>query len=254
MIRTRAEQAADIARIALRAIEEKHGRALRGIIPSSIDSSYSSGNPKTKRPGESAAANAEKQVIGVYGVAPITASARAAEIPFGDGTFALGTPLDVTSSSLITYAKLQLVFGYAFPVTPGNTNTHLTANTEHSKTGAGMDSYSDVKRFYLGRPGRYRVSLQLSRTGGSTTSAKLQLELPDGTRVDASAEASSTTTNPSFSSHNVDMTITANHAGMFLVVQYKGTLTAQTAYIKNCVVKSDDATTLPALYEVVITD
>ncbi len=138
--------------------------------------------------------------------------------------------------------------------TPGNTTTHLTANTERSKTGAGSDSYSDVKRFYLGLPGRYRVTLELARTSGATTSAKLQLELPDGTRVDASTVANSSSTHPTFSSHTLDMNITANQAGMFLVVQYKTDSSAQTAYIKNVVVRYDEARSQPALYSSVITD
>lgn len=250
MVRTKAEIAEAMRRLAVQGVDAHYGNRLRGASKSLIDSAYSSGDPKTKRAGESAAANVTKKINVPFAIRPLAASLTVKEDPLGDETVIMGSVESVGTSGQILATQLN----FALPVTPGTTNTHHTANTEHSKTGTGMDVYSDVKRFYLGRPGRYRVSIQLSRTGGSITSAKLQLELPDQTRIDASAEASSTTTNPSFSSHNLDMTITANHPGMFLVIQYKGTLTAQTAYIKNCVVKSDDAVTSPALYEAVITD
>lgn len=237
----------------IKSIDERVDRGLRQVragMKSEIDPAYTSGNPKTKRPGESAAANTTKKVLIPYILVAPSASDNIVEIQVGDDTIVAGKIGDAPTSVVLNAAT----WGGQVLATPGNTVTHLSANTERSKTGAGADVFSDVKRFYLGVRGRFRISLELARSAVTTVQAKVQLELPDGTRVDCTTTASSTTNHPSFSSHNLDMTITANHEGMFLVVQYKNDNIVQTAYIRNVQVKYDEIATMPARYSVVITD
>jgi hypothetical protein len=223
-------------------------RGLPVSFKSKLDPSYTSGDPKTKDPGDGSAANIQYKAFIAYGIATPAANDDVVKIALEGGGYAigkLGSPGGTINASQ---------WGGQVIATPGNTVTHLQALTERSKTGLGSDSYSDVKRFYLGVRGRLRITLQLSRSAATTVSAKGQLELLDGTRVDCTTVANSTTNNPSFSSHTLDMNVTADHEGMLLVVQYKNDNTAQTAYIKNVEIKYDETSTMPARHSSVITD
>lgn len=242
-VRTRAEITADIERIAVKAV----GR-IRTAYKSIIDPAYASGDPKTKRPGEASAANVTKKIIATYAIKALAASDTILELPVGDETVVDGAIVGAADSGLFTGAKLQLLFDYYFPVKPGSTTTLDTSVTEQSTTST---SFVDVPtgRAEIGRPGRYRVSAKLSRAVGGTTSAQVQIERRDGTRIDASNVITySGTVHPTYSADlNMDMSVTVEMNGI-LVVQLKHSIGgAQTAYIKDIAIKLDDATASQAI-------
>ncbi len=236
----------------IRMIDERAAKILRergrGSIRSKIDPAYAgSGDPKERRPEESATPNITKPVLLAFGLANETGAAVASDeiVLTPDGKYIvgkIGTPGGGVNASK---------WGGVQWVTPGNTTTLLTAATERNTT---SNSYVEVKRFALAQPGRYRVAMSLARSGG-TTNAKLQLLLPDGSWVDVSSVASSTSTHPTFSTHNVDMTVTANSPGMILRVVYLNTLGAtNVSHIKDVSVRFDLTNAAGALYSAVISD
>ncbi len=221
----------------------------RGSVVSFVDPAYpGSGQFKDRRPNETSTPNITHPILRVFGLAHGNGSAVAGDkvIYTPDGKYAIGIEGDPGGD-----VNANQWGGHSW-VIPGSTNTLLSADTERSTTSA---SYTEVKRFALANPGRYRVTLELARSGGSGTNAKLQFMLPDGTWVDCSSVATSSSTYPTFSTHTLDMTVTVNAPGTILRVVYQNNVGGgNTSYIKNVSVKFDLTIAAPALYSAVITD
>lgn len=136
------------------------------------------------------------------------------------------------------------------PVTPGNTLL-ASADTEQSTNSA---SYVKLKEFFATRPGRYRLSFDLSRSGGAA-SAIVKLMLPSGTYIDASATASySSTVHPTYGSFSLDMTVSAWWGAQIAVFVLNSSGPTFNAYIRNCKLKYADASTALAPHDAVILD
>lgn len=233
--------ASDLLKMIRRVASDSLGN-VRSAFKSLSDPSYVSGNLKTKRPGESAAANKTKKILLAYGTKRAAASDSIVEIPVGNDTI-LAAIGDVGTFDADTWLGVSWV-------APSSTNTLDSANTERNTTST---TFVEVKRFNLSFPGRYRVAMELARSA-NTTEAKLQLLLLDGaTWVDASTVATSVSTHPTFSSVSMDMNVTANCAGMILRVVYRNDI-GGTSYIKNVSVKYAQATATLTLYHAVQLD
>jgi hypothetical protein len=215
-----------------------------------VPSGYTTGNPTMQLPEETTATLGTRThpVLQIFG--PWGSNAIAANDPIIYGRDGAGNrvPLGklVNASDLIIDAQAWGSVGW---VQPGAATSYLTAPSERSTTSA---SYVDVKRFVVGRPGRYRVNLFLSRSGGQAD-AKVQIERNDGSRLDASSVASyNGAVNPTFGGFTLDMNQTI-WPGQFIVVQYKND-GASTAYIKDVTVSFSEATGAQTPYSATITD
>lgn len=200
-----------------------------------ISSSHTTGNPALKLPKESAAGTKTDRIIKPYdGITRMPAASDVVAIDYD------------RSGGRIIKGKVDDV-GSDFWVAPGNTQL-LAADTERSTTSA---TFVDAKKFTAFRPGRYRLTFDLARTGG-TAKAQVQFELPDGTRVLASGEETSVSNHPAYTAKTLDMTVTAPVQSV-IVVQIKND-GGGTAYIQNCKLKYTNAAAIPAHYNAVITD
>jgi hypothetical protein len=153
---------------------------------------------------------------------------------------------------LIDTADLKVDSDYLMglrPVAPGNTII-VSDVTEESTTSA---TYVTVKTFHLTRPGSYRISGELARSGGLTR-AKLAILWSDGTEVDASSEATLSTgathpTYPAGGNFTLDMNKPLPWGGVLLVKIANDSGPAQTAYLQTVVVKHADATASMTPYD-----
>lgn len=219
----------------------------KGIIPAA----YVSGNPQIQQAHETATTLGTKTYKVTQAIGNRAAALAASDsIDYGydpDGNkFILGKIVDVGSGVIDADYFMGLR-----PVAPGNTLL-LTANTEQSTNSA---TPVTVKRFFVTRPGRYRVKFALSRDGGTTT-ARVGIELPNGTVIAASANVDYLgTVYPTFSSQQTaDMTVTIGW-GMLLVVQLSNSSgPTSTGYIKDVTVNYTDATAALAAYDAVLVD
>jgi len=244
-----------LAKTLIESIDERIRRGVRSVRTShksSIDPAYAgSGNPKTKRPGEASAANITKRHIAAYSLKAMSASDNIVETQVGEDTVIDGAISSIGDSGLITAAQLAWVTSYW--VTPGNINTlPVSITTERSVFG---DVFTDVKEVRLGPPGRYRVSLQLARSGAAAPECKLEIKMPDGTRIAASNLLSTpSAVYPSFgAATNLDMNMTAPmNANLYVMLH--STVTGQTAYIRNVIVRYTATETLPNFGGGVIVD
>lgn len=226
------------------------GRAgtAKGIIPAA----YSSGNPQIQRANESSTTVGTKthRLVAPWsnrnGLKP-TASQSIQYAWDADGNRVVMGPIVDASGVLV---DADYILGLR-PVAPGNT-VALTASVEDSTNSA---SYVTAKRFFVTRPGMYRLKGVLSRTGG-TTKTRIVIELPDGVVVLASSEATYTgTAFPTYGSQfSLDMTVPVSW-GMFIVVQLlNDSGPAQTGYLKTCTLCYADATASLTLYDSVWLD
>lgn len=235
-------------------IRQEAGRVLRevgatGFAKATVDSGYASGNPKIAKGWESAAPSSGKTLLQIQPFGNRFAAIAASDsVAYGyDKRNSTVAGKLVSAGSSITDA--EYIMGLR-PVTPGNT-TLASANTQQSTTSS---TYVKLKEFFATRPGRYRVTADLSRTGG-TTQMIVRLLRPDGTTVDASTAGSySGTVFPTFGSVSVDMTVTAWWGAQISVWLLNTLGSAQTGYIQNCVLKYADATASMSPYDVVILD
>jgi len=227
------------------------GLDVAGTVKAQAPASYVSGNPPVQGPFETATTFGPKtnkvvQPIGNRnaGLAandPIKVSTDANGNRVVDGKY-----VDVGSG--VTDAEYLLGLR---PVAPGNTLL-LTASTERSTNST---SYVSVKRFFVTRPGTYRIKGQLSRTGG-TTKARVVIELPDGTLLVASSEATyAGTVYPTYGSQfSLDMNQPVPW-GSFLIVQLlNDSGPGQTGYISTVTVNYADASATLPVYDAVITN
>lgn len=91
----------DLIKIIDRRVEQ---RRTRQALKVAIDSAYTTGQPKTKRPEDSAATGKTKQVLLCHCLAPPTAGGTAIEQPVGDDSVVLGqigTPPDLSNGYLL---------------------------------------------------------------------------------------------------------------------------------------------------------
>lgn len=218
----------------------------KGIIPAA----YASGNPQIQQAHETSTTLGTKTYKVTQAIGNRAAALAASDsIDYGydpDGNkFILGKIVDVGSGVF----DADYLMGLR-PVAPGNTLL-LTANTERSTTSS---SLVVVKRFYVTRPGKYRIKGELSRTGGVTT-GEVAIELPDGTYVSTGSATQSTLTYPTFGSQfTIDMSVSVPW-GSFLVIRLSNDSgPAQTGYIQNVTVNYTDATAALSTTDFVLTD
>jgi hypothetical protein len=161
----------------------------------------------------------------------------------------------IPTAPLIDLADLKVDSDYLMglrPVAPGNT-VIVSDNTEESTTSA---TYVTAKTFHLTRPGSYRVTGELARSGG-TSRAKLAIQWSDGTEVDASSEATLTggalhPTYPAGGNFTLDMNKPLPWGGVLLVKFANDSGAAQTAYLQNVSIKYADATASMTPYDAAI--
>lgn len=134
---------------------------------------------------------------------------------------------------------------------PGN-NVLQSAPTEQSTNSA---TYAKLKEFYDARPGKFRVTFELARTGG-TVQAIVRVLLPNGSYVDASAVATLTTTAyPTFTAKTLDTTIDSGLHGSTIAIFLLNTSgPAQTSYIQSAQLKYQRATASLSPYGAVLLD
>jgi len=216
-----------------------------------IPSSYTSGNPPLKLGNETSTTAGSKthKVLQPFGTLlnKILADDEVWYVEDKDeNRIPVGKLVDVASLVIDANAWGSLKW-----VKPGETDL-LTAAAERSTVSAG---YEDKKRFYVTRPGRYRVEFQLSRTGG-TTRCQVWVELPDGTKVAASGEATySGSVYPTFGAEqNLDMTLTVPMGSILLVRLMNDSAPSQTGYIQNVKIKYEDADAAHAPLDAVLVD
>jgi hypothetical protein len=129
------------------------------------------------------------------------------------------------------------------PVAPGNT-LKQSADTERSTNSS---TFVKLKEFYDPRPGKWRLTFELARSGGNVR-AVVMVRYPDQSGswayLAASVEASlATTTYPSFSVKTLDMTEEQPWGGSSIsiwVLNESGP--SQTGYIRNAKLKYAEAT------------
>ena len=240
----------ELYRVIERMIEQKLRRlGVSGVQFGHIPSGYVSGNPALLLPEEATPGTKTQKVIQPYSnrTSPPVAS-QLAPIAFDkdDNRAPLGQLVDLSAYLL----DADLVMGLR-PVAPGNTQL-LAADTEQSTASA---TYVEVKRFKVTRPGRYRIKGQLSRTGG-TARAIVRVRLPDGTEVDATAEATySGTVFPAYGAQfSLDMAVTLDWGAILKVYLLNDSGPAQTAYIKNVKLCYADASAALVPHDAVLVD
>ncbi|HKS42149.1 MAG TPA: hypothetical protein VJX74_16145 [Blastocatellia bacterium] len=213
-------------------ITEKYlaARGLSVVSKAIIPASYVSGNPPIQQGHETSTSFGAKthKIVVPFGLLTTKPTASDA-IVFGsdaDGNRVIvGKVVDANAavSDSISIAALR-------PVEPGNT-VLLAADTEQSTT---SNAFVEVKRFKVSRPGRYRVKLELARSGG-TAQAVVKVRLLDGSLITATSTASQNTlTYPTFGAvQSFDMTISADWGSIISVYLLNDSGPAQTAYIRN---------------------
>jgi hypothetical protein len=221
-----------------------------GVSKAIIPAAYVSGNPQIQQWHESSTTLATKthKVVQAYGnrfAAPAASDSIAIGHDPDGNKEVLGKIVSVGSA----ITDSEYLMGLR-PVTPGATLL-LTANTERSTTSA---SFVTLKKFFVTRPGKYRVKGELSRDG-NTAEARVALEMPDASIVSASASATyAGAVYPTFGSQfTLDMTISAAW-GMAIVVQLLNQGGGLASYIQNVTVNYADATANLASYDAVVTD
>lgn len=224
--------------------EEGQSFVSKGTVPSS----YVSGNPTIKQPWESTAGSKTHKVVNPLsnrqGVLSASESIAYGSDPDGN-KFVQGKLVDVSAVKV----DADYIMGLR-PVAPGNT-VLVSANTEQSTTSATLEKKKD---FFVTRPGKYRVTFELSRTG-STTNASVVLRYPDGTYVAAGAlQTYSGTVYPTFGSKTVDMTVDAWWGCQIAILISNDSGPGQTGYIKNVVLKYQDATASLSPQDTVLLD
>lgn len=221
---------------------------LAGVAKGKVPSGYISGNPTIQQAWESAAGTKTHKVV-----APISNRngmlSASQSIAYGfdtDGNrFVQGKLSDVSG----VIVDSDYLMGLR-PVTPGNT-VLLSANTEETTIST---TYEKKKEFFVTRPGKYRVTFELARTGG-TTFALVMLLYPGGTYVAAGAEQSlGATTHPTYTSKTVDMTVSAWWGCQIAIFLKNDSGPGQTGYIQNAVLKYADATASLASQDAVLLD
>ena len=217
-----------------------------------IPASYVSGNPTVQQDWESASTMGSKthKIFEPF--------SNRAGAPAANQRIVLGTDPDGNRLPLgrfVDKADYKVDADYLMglrPVAPGNT-VLLFANTERSTPST---SFVTVKRFYLTRPGKYRIGMELSTDSGGDAEASLDLEFSDGVlRSAGSLVSENSVVYPTFGAEKtVDMN-TAAAWGSYLVVRLRQKIGGgQTAYIQNVRVKYADATDNLAINDLVVTD
>jgi hypothetical protein len=201
-----------------------------------IASGYASGNPALKLPSEAAAGSKTERFVRPYDGITIMPSA-------GD---VIRYDMDSNGKRVIA-GKIDDM-GSLFWVEPGDTQL-LAADTERSTTNA---SFTTLKSFTPFRPGRYRVTYEAARTGG-TASYQLLATMPDGsTLVVSTTNTLNGTTHPTYNAQTLNMNITVPPQTT-ISLQVKND-SAQTSYVQNARLKYQNATVLPASYNAVLLD
>lgn len=151
----------------IKVIDERISHALAGARQSrksTIDSAYSSGDPKTKRPGETSAAAITKKIIAPYALPTIVQPGdTVVESPLGQSTIVHGvltSPFDYTG-------------GYFLIPTP----------TSNDLTTLGFASVDQVRayRFFLDRP--LKVSRIVAETVAGNTNAHFSVGIYSNDRA-----------------------------------------------------------------------
>jgi hypothetical protein len=223
------------------------------IRVASIQSGYSSGNPTLRLGWEDGTSQGTKA-----SKIPQPYSNRNGLPTADQKTLTVGTSERrdwIPTAPLIDLADLKVDSDYLMglrPVAPGNT-VIVSDNAEESTTSA---TYVTVKTFHLTRPGSYRVSGELARSGGLTR-AKLAILWPDGVEIDASSEATLSTgathpTYPAGGNFTLDMNKPLPWGGVLLVKLANDSGPAQTAFIQSVSVKYSDATASMTPYDAAI--
>jgi hypothetical protein len=209
-----------------------------------ISSGYASGNPALQLPGEAAAGTKTDRIVKPYdGVTSFPAASD--QVIFGRDT----------NGKRVVTAKIATTFESDYWVEPGNTaavdnfDNPIVANTERSTTSG---TFTTLKSFRVFRPGRYRVTYEAARDGG-TASYQLVAVMPDGSEIVVSATNSlSATTHPTYTAQTLDMTVVVQrYATINLQVKNDS---AQTSYVQNAALKYQKATTMPQLHNAVLVD
>lgn len=219
-----------------------------------VASAYTTGDPFFSIPGKTGTspdANKTNKVIIPYSAwganAPVADELAGLLEDFDENRVAVGKIVDLIDA-LIDAQR----YGSWPWVKPGNDVTHLSANTEQPTTSS---TYETKKAFQVPYFGRYRISVELSRSGG-TTSAQIWIVKADGTEVAASNEVTyNGTVHPTFgAAQNLDMNLTV-HPGDEIRVKIKNDLgPAQTGYVQNCNLMYSEATAIQAPNSAVLMD
>jgi hypothetical protein len=216
-----------------------------------VASAYTTGNPYFSIPGKTGttpSADKRYKVLSPYAPwgynAPVADELAGLLEDFDENKHAAGSIRDLAAALL----DAQRYGGWLW-VKPGNTVTEQSANTERSTASS---TYETKKSFQAPYNGRYRVSVELSRSSG-TTSAQVWVVLADGTEIAASNEVNEgTATHTDFgAAQNLDMTVTVV-SGQKILVKLKNTLA--TGYIRNAVLKYSEATAIQAPHSAVLID
>jgi hypothetical protein len=220
----------------------------KGIVPAA----YTSGNPKIQRAHETSTTLGSK----TYKVhAPITnrAGALAASDNIAywydpDGNKAVqGKIVDV--GNVIVDADYWMGFR---PVVPGNTLL-LTANTERNVFGT---TETIVKKFFVTRPGKYRIKGELSRDAGVATATVYILRTDAGGTglISCGTATNNTATYPTFGAQfTVDMIVAARW-GDYIGVYLSNSGGSNTSYIQNVTVNYAEASAVFTSTDSVVTD
>jgi hypothetical protein len=220
----------------------------KGIVPAA----YVSGNPKIQRAHETSTTLGIK----TYKIhAPITnrfgALAASDNIAYWydpDGNKAIQGKLVNVGSAVV---DSDYWMGLR-PVIAGNTLL-LTANTERNVLG---DTPTIVKRFFVTRPGTYRIKGELSRDNGTAT-ATVKSALDTAGTINVVTQGTATNNSATYPTFGSQFTIDISsnvRFGSYLLITLENTGASYTSYIQNVTVNYADATATFASTDSVITD
>lgn len=221
----------------------------KGIIPAAYGGS---GNPKIQRAHETSTTLGSK-TYKVHApitnrVGALTASDNIAYWYDPDGNKAIaGKIVDV--GSIVVDADYWMGFR---PVVAGNTLL-LTANTERNVVGT-TDTL--VKKFFMTRPGNYRIKGELSRDAGIATATVYIIRADAGVTglISCGTATNNSATYPTFGAQfTIDMSVAAKW-GDYVGIYLKNSAGGNTSYIQNVTVNYAEASAVFTSTDSVITD
>lgn len=235
--------AQDLLKLVSSAVK-KVGQAVKAKIPSG----YTSGNPTTQFAEETATTGGTRtskvvQPYGHFGMAPAAGDATAVLRDSDGNSVIIGKQVDLASTLYDADAWGGLKW-----VQPGAT-VLLTANNQESTTNA---SFTDVKKFRITRPGKYRLNFRMAGSGASGQDAQVVIEDQAGNNVVASTTVTNSSVNPTFTSKSADMNVTAL-PGQILKLQIRNTA-GGTTFVDQTTVSFADATASQGNQDAVILD
>jgi hypothetical protein len=221
----------------------RHHGVMKGIIPAS----YSSGNPPVQQWWETSTTRGSKlhKTVQMYGnrySAPAASDSIAIAADPDGNKGVIGKFINVGSAVVDSDYWMGMR-----PVIAGNTLL-LSANTERSTSNT---TFTTLKRFYVIRPGLYRIKFELSRDSGI---AEARVYVPrDAEAWISSSVTENTVTYPTFSAQKtIDLTATVP-MGTVIEIQLLQQTTGA-VYIQNAGVYYADATAVMSLSDAVVTD